>query len=99
MVSPCLKDFVRGVHEAVVYDECSSTTIVNNKTLFQGNSDGVLLGQSQSNEHGYWQFLYCIPQIVCCNDWLDGITPGGQEEEWSLAKSIVYDVQEQLWES
>ena len=97
VTAPCLTQFNRLTHKAVVFDECTSNTIVKNKALFQANSDGVLLGQSQCNEHAYWRFLYGVPMIICCNDWLVGITPGSEEEKWLLANSIVYDVKFQLW--
>ena len=97
VTAPCLTNFKRLQHKAVVFDECSTPTIVKNKALFQANSDGVLLGQSQCNEHAYWKFLYGVPLMICCNDWLTGIEPGSEDEKWLLANSIVYDVKFHLW--
>ena len=94
---PNLQAFRRSKHKAVIYDECPSTLIVKHKALFQGNTDGALLGQSTCNEYAYWVFLYGVAQIICCNDWLAGIKEGTQEMDWLLANSIVYEVNEKTY--
>ena len=95
--SPCLKDFTRGKHRCIILDECSSEVVVENKTLFQANSDGVLLGQSACNEHAYWKYLYGIALIISCNDWLKGITPDSEAANWLRDNSIVYQVTEKMY--
>ena len=93
---PCLKEFNRTVHKCVVFDELNSKAIVDNKALFQSNTDGVLLGQSACNEHAYWRYLYAVPLVVSCNDWLEGKLED-HEKEWLQANAIVYEVKEKLW--
>ena len=90
--SPCLKDYRRGVHKCIVFDECSSSIVVQNKMLFQANSDGVLLGQSQCNEYAYWKYLYCTPTIVCCNDWMVGIEANSPDANWLSTNSMVLEI-------
>ena len=97
VVAPDIRNFTRSVHKCIIFDECRSKTVVQNKALFQANSDGVLLGQSACNEHAYWKYLYGIALVVCCNDWMEGIKPGSEEEHWLVANAIVYDVQTKLW--
>ena len=80
----------------MVFGEINSNTIVNSKALFQANTDGVLLGQSNCNEHAYWRYLFGIPLIVSCNDWLEGKLEG-HEIEWLQTNAIVYHVKEKLW--
>ena len=95
--SPCLKDFRRGVHKCIVFDECSSSIVVQNKMLFQANSDGVLLGQSQCNEYAYWKYLYCTPMIVCCNDWMKGIEASSPDGNWLFTNSMFLEITHPLW--
>jgi len=96
VVQPNLKDYVNTKHKCIVYDEISSKTIVKNKALFQANTDGVLLGQSMCNEHSYWRYLYAVPMVVSCNDWLEEELEA-HEREWLIANSIVYQVHRKLW--
>jgi len=90
--SPCLKDYRRSYHKCIVFDECSSSTVVQNKMLFQANNDGVLLGQSQCNEFACWKYLYCTPIIVCCNAWLADIETESSEHQWLQTNSMVLAV-------
>ena len=95
--SPSLKDFVRGKHKAIIFDEVSSETIHNNKAVFQANNDIVILGQTPSEEYIYRCFLYGVAMICCCNDWMEGIMRGGAAEEWLLTNSIVYECKDKMW--
>ena len=65
--SPFLKDFRRGEHKAIVFDEVSSECIHANKAVFQANSDTVVLGQSPCQAHLriLWQNA-CIPAMSSC---------------------------------
>jgi hypothetical protein len=92
VASPCLKEYRRGVHKCIVFDECLSSTVIQNKMLFQANSDGVLLGQSQCNEYAYWKYLYCTPMIVCCNEWMNGIEADSPDGQWLNANSMVQNI-------
>ena len=95
--APCLKEYRRGFHKCIVFDECNSLTVVQNKMLFQSNNDGVLLGQSQCNEFAYWKYLYCTPLIVCCNNWMAGIEEGSSEAQWLQTNAMVLEVTTPLW--
>ena len=95
---PFLKDFIRGKHKAIIFDEISSPCIHNNKAIFQANNDIVLLGQTPSAEYIYRVFLYGVAMVCCCNDWMEGITRGSAAEEWLLTNSIVYDCTTKMWE-
>ena len=95
--SPFLKDFRRGEHKAIVFDEVSSECIHANKAVFQANSDTVVLRQSPCQAHIYQKYLYGVAMICCCNDWLANIHRGNQEEDWLLKNAIVYECTEQMW--
>ena len=97
VTKPDLQDFVRAQHEAIVFDELTSTTLVENKQIFQANSDVALLGQSPTGGHIYRRFLYGTAIIVSTNTWMQGIKRGSSEEEWLLSNAIVYDCTEKLW--
>ncbi len=99
VASPCLKEYRRGVHKCIVFDECLSSTVIRNKMLFQANSDGVLLGQSQCNEYAYWKYLYCTPMIVCCNEWMNGIEADSPDGQWLNANSMVQNIIAPLWQT
>ena len=94
---PCLKEYKRNVHRAILFDEISSSCIVGNKAIFQANNDIVLLGQSPCQDHLYRVFLYGVALIVCCNDWLDGIKEDSPAEEWLVQNSVVYQCAEPMW--
>ena len=96
VVQPNLKGYQSTAHRCIVFDEISSKVIVRNKALFQANTDGVLLGQSMCNEHSYWRYLYSVPMVVSCNDWLEEDLEA-HEREWLIANSIVYQVCRRLW--
>ena len=96
VMEPNLKSFKYGFHKAIVFDEISSECIVQNKALFQANSNGALLGQSKCNEHAYTIFAYGIPMIMSMNNWMESkLKPS--EEEWLVANSVVYEVKSKLW--
>ena len=97
--NPCLKEYRRQRHKAILFDEISSECIHDNKAIFQANNDKVLLGQSPTMRDCYSVFLYGVACIVCCNDWLENIKRSSLEEEWLLANSIVYDCTEKMWVS
>ena len=97
--SPCLRDFRRDVHQAILFDEIASNTIVTNKLVFQASIDGVVLGQSQCNEHAYRVWLYGVPLIISVNDWMEGIPEGSEEGKWLQKNSVLIQVTEPLWKS
>jgi len=97
VASPNLKDFRRGVHKAILFDEVSSQLIHDNKAVFQANNDIVVLGQSPTQEYVYKVFLYGVALICCTNQWMTGIQKDSEEEEWLLANSIVYDCNEKMY--
>ena len=95
--SPCLRDFNREIHSAILFDEISSEIIAANKLVFQASVDGVELGQSQCNEHVYHVWLYGIPLIVSCNDWMASLPSASEEAKWLRTNAIVVEVVEPLW--
>ena len=97
-LEPNLKPFSRRHHKAIIFDECSCSTILFSKVTFQASVEGTMLAQSQCNEHSYWRFLYGIPMIVCCNDWLRGVKDAA-DFEWLATNSIVYNVARPTWSS
>lgn len=85
---PHLKNFVRGTHRAIVYDEATAEMVVRNRALFQSGIDPRMLAQSKCQEHAYWVWLYGIPQIVTCNEW-PGERCKPDELAWLEANSVV----------
>ena len=98
VLEPNLKPYSRRKHKAIIFDECSCSTILFSKVTFQASVEGTTLAQSQCNEHAYWRFLYGIPMIVCCNDWLRGVKDD-RDLEWLTTNSIVYNVTRPTWTS
>lgn len=96
VMEPNLKAYSRRKHKAVIFDECACSTILFSKVTFQASVEGTMLAQSQCNEHAYWRFLYGIPLIVCCNDWLRGVKDPA-DFEWLTTNAITYNVSRPTW--
>ena len=97
VTNPCLQEFKRKKHKAILFDEISSECIHNNKAIFQANNDKVILGQRPTMRDCYSVFLYGVALIVCCNDWLEDVKRGSLEEDWLVTNSIVYECTEKMW--
>jgi hypothetical protein len=96
VLEPNLKSYSRRRHKAVIFDECSCSTILFSKVTFQASAEGTTLAQSQCQEHAYWRFLYGTPLIICCNDWLRGVKDP-EDFEWLRTNAITYNVTRPTW--
>ena len=93
---PDLRDFVRGKHDCIIFDEAPPSFVINNKAIFQANSEGALCAQSQCNQHAYRVFLYQIALIVSTNVWIDEQDQSG-DAQWLRANSYHVEVKTPLW--
>ena len=64
---PSLREFRRGDHLAIVFDEANEEQVLQNKLVFQAGPAPVALSQSACNQHAYSRWLYNVPMIVCSN--------------------------------
>jgi hypothetical protein len=69
---PNLREFMKGNHRAIVFDEADWRIVSNNRALFQASPRPVMLSQSQCNESAYSINLYQVPLILCSNDFWKG---------------------------
>ena len=68
---------------------------IGNKALFQAALEQVSLGQSTCNAYSYQVWLYAVPLIVSCNEWMQGAE--AHEKDWLDKNSVVVNVTEPLW--
>jgi hypothetical protein len=88
---PSLRDFDRGIHRCIVFDEAAHTQVLNNKSLFQAGKDMVILDQSRCGGFAYAIWPYQIAMVCCSN--LFPVTQAegllsAEEEDW-LTKNVV----------
>ena len=76
-------------------DEANYKMVTGNKALFQAALEQVPLGQSTCNAYSYQVWLYAVPLIVSCNEWMQGAD--AHEQEWLDKISVVVNVTEPLW--
>lgn len=69
---PNLREFMKGNHRAIVFDESDWRIVSKNRALFQASLRPVMLSQSQCNESAYSINLYQVPLILCSNDFWKG---------------------------
>ena len=93
--SPDLRNFKRAEHKSIVMDEADYKMVIGNKALFQAALEQVTLGQSTCNAYAYQVWLYGVPIIVSCNDWMHGAED--HERAWLDKNSVVVNVTEPLW--
>ena len=77
------------------FDEAYYKMVIGNKALFQAALEQVSLGQSTCNAYSYQVWLYAVPLIVSCNEWMQGAE--AHEKAWLDKNSVVVNVTEPLW--
>ena len=92
---PDLRAFKRDKHKAIVMDEADHSLVMGNKALFQSSLEQVTLGQSTCNGYAYQVWLYAVPIVVSCNEWMLGALE--HEKAWLEKNSVVVNVTEPLW--
>ena len=95
VTAPDLRTFSRSEHKAIVMDEADYQMVIGNKALFQSGLEQVSLGQSTCNAHVFQVWLYAVPLIVSCNEWMEGAD--ANERAWLDKNSVVVNVTEPLW--
>ena len=91
-----LKDFKRGEHLCVVFDEADHKYVIRNKQVFQAGLDTITLGQSATMSFKYSVWMYGVPLVVCTNDWCVNDVPE-HHKAWLDANSVVLQVTERMW--
>jgi hypothetical protein len=98
-VEPDLREFRRGYHTHIIHDEAAWRHVVRQKLLYQSTAGMVQLAKSPTNQAAYRTMLYGVPQVLVCNDWLNGATAADQVDvDWLKANSLVIHVQDYLYE-
>ena len=77
------------------FDEADYKMVIGNKAAFQAALEQVALGQSTCNGYSYQVWLYAVPLIVSCNEWMQGAE--AHEKDWHDKNSVVVNVTESLW--
>ena len=93
--APDLRKFSRAEHKAIVMGEADYKLVIGKKALFQASLEQVALGQSTCNGYAYQVWLYAVPLIVSCNEWMQGAE--AHERAWLDKNSVVVNVTEPLW--
>ncbi len=96
--TPDVLDFVRGLHDVVLYDEAHVDMIIKNKKLFQSGIDIAKLASSATNNCAYSVWMHRVKQVVCSNVWESELKllPDG-DRDWINKNSIYVKVTSPLW--
>jgi hypothetical protein len=92
---PSLRDFDRGIHRCIVFDEATHTQVLNNKSLFQSGKNMVTLSQSRCGGFAYAIWPYQIAMVCCSN--LFPVTQAegllsAEEEAWMTKNVVVVEL-------
>lgn len=92
---PCIKQFDRKKHAAILWDEIEETQVLNNKLVFQSGLQVVTLGQSACNAFAYDVMLHAVPMILCSNTFNFAYSKGKplQEEDAQWLRENVIEVE------
>jgi hypothetical protein len=89
---PCIKQFSRSRHAAILWDEIEEKQVLNNKLCFQSGLQMVALGQSACNAYAYEVMLHGVAMLLCSNNFSmthsDGKPLPPEDAEW-LAGNII----------
>ena len=89
-VLPGLSAFKRGRHVAILFDECRSDQILENREFFQSSVFPQTLSQSSCNQYSYQLWVYQIAMIVCTNHLpmteAEGLLPA--DADWMKANVV-----------
>jgi hypothetical protein len=89
---PCIKQFSRSRHAAILWDEIEEKQVLNNKLCFQSGLQMVALGQSACNAYAYELMLHGVAMLLCSNNFSmthsDGKPLPQEDAEW-LAGNII----------
>ena len=98
---PDLRDFIFGVHKAILFDEAKCKMVLAQKKLFQAGAAWVHLGCSVTNCHAYRVFVHGVMMIICCNTWTAELhaLKFREDREWLETNSVVVEVTAPLWET
>ena len=94
---PYLKGFSRTQHKAILFDEATPNMVLKNKQLFQANSDGASTGMTPSGQYLTQFWLYQVPILICCNEWLTEEMKAKPEYQWIIDNSEVVHIEKPCW--
>ena len=96
---PDMREYDCNEHDLVLFDECSPHQILRQKKLFQCPAVEVALAASVTSCHSYKVWVHQKLFVVATNVWHHEIEElSCDSAAWLEANSVVYDVQEPLWE-
>ena len=96
---PDMRDFRRGQHDVVCWDEGSPEMVLRVKKLAQASVDEVRLGQSATNLVSYRIWFHRTMLVVCSNVWWVSLEQlRSADKEWLLANSVYVFVDSPLHE-
>lgn len=93
-VLPSLVQFDRSRHKAIVFDECKTDQILNNREFFQSSVYPQQMSQSACNQHAYELWVYMTAMIVCCNSLLMTVKDGlsASDADWMSGNVVVVEL-------
>ena len=96
---PDMRDFRRGQHDVVCWDEGNPEMVLRVKKLAQASVDEVRLGQSATNMMSYRIWFHRTKLIICSNIWSAKLEQlRSADKEWLLANSVYVYVDSPLHE-
>ena len=96
----CLRDFVWGQHELIIFDEIVPEMVLQQRKVFQASKVAVELGRSATNCHMYTVHLHRVRMVLCSNRWKScSASLTLEDADWLRANSFFLRVTAPLWES
>ena len=96
----CLDGFDCLRHQAILWDEASACLVCNNRKIFQRPLCKVDLGRSPTGAHVKRYFLGNCCSIITTNKWYEDLKKlSAGDRQWLEANTVVFDVQQPLWEN
>ena len=86
---PDMRDFRRGLHDVVCWDEGNPEMVLRVKKLAQASVDEVRLGQSATNMMSYRIWFHRMKLVICSNVWSSMLQQlRSADKEWLVANSV-----------
>ena len=96
---PDLKAFDHETHDLILFDECPAKVILRQKKLFQAPAVKVALAASVTGCYSYTVWVHQKLLVVCSNVWHYELRSlPSEDRDWLLSNSLVYTVEQPLWE-
>ena len=87
-------------HQAILWDEASASLVSNNRKIFQHPLCSVDVGHSPTGAHVKRYYLGNCCSIITTNKWYEDLKKlSVSDQQWLEANTVVFVVQQPLWET